>query len=64
VGISTVVDVEHVDDAVAVVDATADAVLASSRPPLARERCAQRCADAVRVVCQRAEQELDAGCGR
>ena len=64
VSVSTVVDVEHVDDAVAVVDAIADPVLAPSRAPLAGERCAQRCADAVWVVRQWAEQELHAGCSR
>ncbi len=39
VGVSTVVDVEHVDGAVAVVDAVADPVLTSSCSPLLGERC-------------------------
>jgi hypothetical protein len=61
VDVSTVVDIEYVDGVVGVLDAISDAVLTAARSPLAVERRAQRCTDAVRVVSQRAEQELDAG---
>src|SRR4051812_14172632 len=64
VGVPTVVDVEHVDDSGALIDAIADAVLASSRAPLAGEWRAQWCTDTVWILRQWAEQEFDAGCGR
>lgn len=54
------IDIEHVNDAIHVVNAIADAVLTSSGPPLTGKRRTQRRADAMRVLRQRAEQELDA----
>src|SRR3954454_23822155 len=61
VDVSTVVDIEYVDDAVGVVEAIAHAVPTPTRSPLAGERRARRCTDAVRAVSQWAEQELDGG---
>jgi len=55
-----VVDVKDVDGAVLVVDAVADAVLASTGPPLPFEGLAQRRSDSARIVGERAEYELDA----
>jgi hypothetical protein len=58
-----VVDVEDVDGLFLVIDPVAHAVLTPARSPLALERLSKWCPDAVRVVGQRTEDELDA-CSR
>ncbi len=60
VGVSSMINVEHVEDVIRVVDAITDAVLATSRAPLAHERRTQRSANPEWILGQRSEQELNA----
>lgn len=60
---SPMIDVEHVDDVLLVVDAVADAVLTTSGAPLAFEGRAKWRADAMGIVGQGTEGELDASRG-
>ncbi len=45
VGVSTVIYVEYVDGSGVVVDAVADAILATACPPMTRERPTEGCAN-------------------
>jgi hypothetical protein len=55
-----VVHVDYVDDLTGFIDPVPNPVLATPGPPLTLERPPKRCADPVRVLCQCAEDELDA----
>jgi hypothetical protein len=55
-----VVHVDHVDDLTGFVDPIPNPVLATPGPPLTLEWPPKLCAGPVRILCQRAEDELDA----
>lgn len=63
VGVSSVIDVEHVDDLLSLVNAVADAVLASTSAPLAHEWRTQLSTNSRRTLGERSEQEFDARSG-
>src|SRR5579875_2709609 len=63
IGVAPVVDVQDMDLLGVVVDGVPDPVLAAPGPPVALERRAQRCSDPVRLLRQRASDELVAGPG-
>lgn len=57
------VDVKDVGDVARLIQAVADAVLATASAPLSGERGPEWCTDSIRVLSQGPEHELDAGCG-
>ena len=64
VDVPPMIHVEDVHRLRAVVDAVAHPILAASSSPLTLERFSERSADPARILRQRPEDELHAGCRR
>lgn len=60
VGVTSVVDVEDVDDALRVVDGVADAIFTAPGSPLSLEGLPQRSANPPRLLAKRTANELQA----
>jgi hypothetical protein len=63
VGITAVIDVENRHDLLVVIDAVPDPVFTPARTMLSFERRTEWGSDALWVVCQRPEDELNTCCG-